>query len=264
MLRTLAGSLSRNLVYRRRMPANFGRRSLYVTPDSALAYLKPGFAAFRDLFQIASKFIGQGDCVWDVGANVGLFSLLAADRCGSDGSVISIEADPILAALVQRSARLRTNSDLKWQVLCAAAAESNEVAAFSIAARGRSSNSLEQSGHRSQAGGTRYTQLVATVSLDSLLTLLPPPTFLKIDVEGAEASVLRGAKVLLLEHRPALYVEVGPGWSASVSELLSDFGYEFYDGSRPLTDQSPSARTYFNTLALPKTAAQSFEDRAAA
>ena len=170
MLRSLSERIARNIVFRRRLPADFGRRPFYVTPDSALAYLKPGFAGFSDLITIASEYVREDDCVWDIGGNVGLFSLLAAHQVGTGGTVICAEPDPILASLVQRSARLKANSDRTICVVCTAVSNKSEIARFSIAERGRSSNSLQETGHRSQAGGTRYTQFVPTTTLDAMLS----------------------------------------------------------------------------------------------
>lgn len=251
MLRKMAERIARGVILRRRLPPAFGRRPLYVTPDSALAYLKPGFAAFRDLIAIASDSIQEDECVWDIGANVGIFSLMASHRVGPLGTVVCVEPDPFLASLVQRSAQLPPNRDRTINVLCAAVSSRTEVAQFSIAERGRASSSLQETNARSQTGGTRYTQFVPTTTLDAMLTAFPPPTLIKIDVEGAERLVLEGGRRLLEVHRPRLYIEVGHSQSMAVSTVLRSLDYDLFDGTRPVAGQQACTTCVFNTLAVP-------------
>jgi hypothetical protein len=53
-----------------------------------------------------------------------------------------------------------------------------------------------------------------------------PPTFIKVDVEGSEGSVLRGARAVLSEHRPVLLIELHtPEQDVMVGALLKDAGY---------------------------------------
>lgn len=251
ILRSIIERASRQIVFRRRLPAAFGRRPFFVTPDAALAYLKPGYAGFSDLIEVASTCVNEGDCVWDIGGNVGLFSFLAAHKVGPGGTVVCFEPDPFLASMVQRSTRLAANHDRNINVLCAAVSDSTGIAQFSIAERGRASNSLQQSQARSQAGGIRYTQFVPTTTLDAMLSVFAPPTFIKIDVEGVEHLVLEGARMLLEQCRPQLYIEVGGRQSAAVTAVLKSFNYEMFDGSQPLASQQPGSKCAFNTLAVP-------------
>jgi hypothetical protein len=102
----------------------------------------------------------------------------------------------------------------------------NGVATFLIASRGRASNSLEVAGGgRSQSGGVREKVTVPTLTLDTLLDYFSYSTFLKIDVEGAEAFVLKGAKRLLSEIRPTIYIEVGSEQVKEVTKILIESDY---------------------------------------
>ena len=262
MLRSLMEKVARGMVFRRRLPRSFGRRPFYVTPDSALSYLKPGYDSFSDLMTIAESCISDGDCVWDIGANVGVFGILAAHRAGESGRIVCVEPDPVLASLIQRSAQLAENSDRHIDVLCAAVADRSHIAEFAVAARGRSSNALVASAGRTQTGGVRYRQTVPVVTLDLMAETLPAPNCVKIDVEGAEALVLAGGQQVLAEQRPRLYVEVGPAQTTSVTEILNSHGYRLFDGGRPVIDQTPLSKCVFNTLAIP--AEQTQDERLAA
>jgi FkbM family methyltransferase len=251
MLRTLLERLSRSRVIRRRLPARFGKRPLFVSPDAGLKCLRLNLeAGDSGLFDAAANCVRPGDVVWDIGANVGMFTFAAANTVGPDGSVIAIEADTFLASLLQRSVQLPANADLNVKVLCCAASDDAGISKFLIAERGRASNSLEKSGHRSEAGGTRYEQYVPTITLDQLTETFDKPDFIKIDVEGAEPFVLRGAEKLLREHRPSFYIEVGKEQTEEVTQLFNNSGYYLFNGDA--NDGIRIEQCVFNTLAIPK------------
>lgn len=251
MFRSLLEQLSRGRAIRRRLPARFGSRPLYLSPDSALSYLKPNWArSSHDLLSAAEKYVNPSDSVWDIGGNVGVFALAAAHVSGSGGGVVAVEADPFLASLLQKTVCEPSNSDLRISVLCAAASSEAGIARFLIAARGRSFNSLERSGHRQQAGGSRYVQHVPTITLDSLLDHFARPQVVKIDVEGAEAIVLRGATRILNECRPLFYIEVGAEQNADVMAEFQRHDYRLYDADTD--DARELTQCSFNTLAVPR------------
>jgi FkbM family methyltransferase len=249
MLRSFVERMSRGRSFRTRLPPAFGGRSLVVSPDSALSFLKPNWQKLAsDLLNVAERHVQADQSVWDIGANVGVFGFAAAHRVGPGGQALFLEADPFLASLLQRSALL--NVDLGVSVVCAAASSQNGIARFLIAARGRASNSLEQAGHRSTAGGTRYVQHVPTLTLDSLLHDFRPPDLIKIDVEGAEALVLAGATQVLSAIRPIFYIEVGDPQKTLVTKILKENEYDLYDGDSE--DETSLKQCTWNTLAVPR------------
>jgi FkbM family methyltransferase len=225
ILRTIIERLSRGKVLKRTIKVSGVSTPLYVSPDAQLKYLKSGREAFdHDLIQIAARFLMEDSTVWDVGANVGVFTFSSA-TVASKGTIVSIEADIWLASILRKSARLDQyrNSDIR--VLPVAMSESDGTAKFIIAARGRASNALECAGGRSQMGGTREEQYVPTLRLDTLLSSMPKPDFIKIDVEGAELMVLKGASKIISEIRPVFYIEVGNNVSAEILSLFSNHNY---------------------------------------
>ncbi len=252
MLRTLLERMSRRVVLKRRLPPEFGRGVVYVSPGSALNLWRFDLAKVDPmLFRIAREHVRRGDVVWDVGANVGLFSFAAAALAGPSGSVLAIEADTWLADLLRRSANARRQGAAPVAVLPAAAAEAVGVAAFKIARRGRASNFLASAPGSNQAGGVREIQLVPTVTLDSLLDRFPPPALVKIDVEGAEDKVLQGAVRLLSELRPVVACEVFKESRTVVDPLLRELGYTLLDAELPPSKRKPLQASATNTLAYP-------------
>jgi FkbM family methyltransferase len=203
------------------------------------------------LFRVVREHLRPGDTAWDVGANVGLFSFSAAARCGTAGSVLAIEADTFLVGLLRRSAALPENRAFGVEVLPAAVSDGNDLARFNIAVRGRAANYLDSAGGSSQSGGVLESQLVPTVSLDWLLERFHAPRFVKIDVEGAELAVLRGATRLLSEARPVILCEIFGEARPQVDALLRDAGYTFLDAALPAAERRPLQTSVENTLAYP-------------
>src|SRR5580704_14759973 len=100
--RTFAEKMSRNRVLLRHLPRDLGSAPIHVSPDASLHHWKPRLRS--DLFDLARQFVHPGDTIWDIGANVGLFAIAAAQKAGPSGSVVAIEPDLWLAALLQRTA----------------------------------------------------------------------------------------------------------------------------------------------------------------
>ncbi|MDG2022012.1 MAG: FkbM family methyltransferase [Phycisphaerales bacterium] len=223
-----------------------------VSPDAALKYLKPGDSAFStDLLNFAREFVSPGMTVWDIGANVGVFTFAAAARTGPQGQVLAVEADRWLAGLLDRANHLNRDAGLQVQILAAAVSDRAGYARLHVAERGRASNWIDTATQRTTAGGTRKTNLVPTVTLDDLLDQGPAPDVIKMDIEGAEIMALQGGARLLAEARPVFYVEVGQEQREAVGKILTDAGYHLHDGdasagSRPRLDHCAK-----NTLAIP-------------
>lgn len=253
ILRGVAERLSRRVVFQRRLPRDFGRGRVFVSPDAGLRFYRPNLAAGDAiLFRMASELVKPGDVVWDVGANVGLFAFAAANRASQTGQVIAIEADLWLVSLLRRScAVLDRSRNAGVTVLPAAASDSLGLAKFHIADRARSSNHLEGVGS-SQAGGTRSTESVLTITLDWLMGQLPPPQVLKIDVEGMEHRVLAGATAVPSKARPVIWCEVDPVNKDEVTRILHAHDYEIFYGNLDPSQRQPLQRAPWETLACPR------------
>ncbi|MBI1748975.1 MAG: FkbM family methyltransferase [Acidobacteria bacterium] len=172
--------------------------------------------------------IRPGDVVADVGAFVGLYALAIAQRVGSAGKVFAFEPDPQNFAILKSHVELNKVTD-RVSLFQAAVADCDGVTAFDAGGTCESHiNSKAETGAHS----------VRCVSLDTHLanTRLD---ILKIDVEGYEEVVLRGAIRLLQDRRRCprlLYVETHPyAWPAtgtsseSLLGLLTQCQYRVYD-----------------------------------
>lgn len=245
LLRRLLHRLSRGLVFQRALRADGVVVPLYVAPEAQLKYLKLGLQAEdRELMRMARRHVTEKSVVWDVGANVGVFSFASAVRAGK-GTVVAIEADIWLAGLLNRTRRLPAYADRDVRIIPTAVADRCGVMSFLIAEGGRASNALEAAGGRSQMGGARMRLQVPTLTLDTLLESQPSPDFVKIDIEGAEWMALRGADRLVDEVRPVFYIEVGDNTAAEVYARFARAGYLAIDPANCERVDACVANTYF-------------------
>ena len=248
IFRTTIERLSREKIIKRSISIDGKRGGLFASPDAQLKYLKPGANAFdQDLIEIATEYINRGDSVWDIGANIGVFTVACALK-SQTGSIVAIEADTWLAGLLRKTAAREEYSQCEICVVPVAIAQSNSIASFMVAARGRASNALEIARGRSQMGGARATQYVPTLTLDTLLNELVEPDFVKIDIEGAELMALLGGSKLINSIRPKFYIEVGEDVAEQIYKLFDEANYRCID---PVSKQ-PIKQCVTNTLFIPR------------
>lgn len=246
-LRSVAERASHRVVVRRRLPPPFTGARIYVSTEGGLRYLALSMAEVDPaLLRLVAEVVRPGDTVWDIGANMGLFSFAAAVAAGPAGRVLALEPDTDLAGMLRRSAAGNTGH-APVEVLPAAVSDELSIARFHIARRNRATSHLAGFG-TAMAGGVRSTRLVPTVTLDWLGVRFPVPDVLKVDVEGAELAVLSGA-TQVLAHSPTVICEVSAQNTTAVSDVLTGCGYSLYDGDRPPGKRVPMAAAPFNTLA---------------
>lgn len=94
MFRKLIERLSREKFFIRKLPSEFSNTPIFVSPDAQLKYLKPGIEGFeQELLNVALEHVKEGDVVWDIGANIGVFSFASASIAGSKGHTLAVEPD---------------------------------------------------------------------------------------------------------------------------------------------------------------------------
>lgn len=228
LIRRLAERLLGRIILVRTLPTEIGAARIVVSARvGGLKYLFKGPRQWDpELLRVAGRLVRPADCVWDVGANVGLFAMAARHHSGAGGKVVAMEADHDAVSLLFATAR---HSGDGLTVLPIAVSDEDGFVRFAIAKRARAANAIEGFGS-TQTGGVLETRTLPSRSLDSLIDHFPAPNVLKIDVEGAELAVLRGASRLLAHSRPRIYCEVTAQTCADVTHLLHGFGYRTFDG----------------------------------
>jgi FkbM family methyltransferase len=165
-----------------------------------------------------AETVTEGAVVYDIGAHVGFYTLLASQIVGQRGKVIAFE--PLPRNLFYLNKHLLLNKCENVQVIEAAVAEDSGTAIF---AEGIHSSM----GHLSSAGNIE----IQKVALDELVLKgrIPPPEYLKIDVEGAELLVLSGAKKTLHDFAPVIFLSThGVDIHRQCIEFLKSTGYQLH------------------------------------
>lgn len=148
----------------------------------------------------------DGDVAYDVGANIGLVSLLLALHRPGGKRVHSFEPEPVNYGRLLRNIELNGLEDRISAHRAALGAEEGEAELFVRPGAGEGRHSLASAD--GSKGSIRVpVTTVAGFARDSG----DPPDFLKIDVEGAEGQVLQGMDALLADRRPReLFLEIHP------------------------------------------------------
>ena len=181
-----------------------------------------------------------GGVFYDVGANIGFFSLLAARLVGPTGHVVAFEPSPVNAAQLERNIDLNAFTN----VTLVEAAVSSQIgfAQFDTATKERGQSRLIGKDEPARDGLVS----VRTLSIDGWWseTGFPLPDLMKIDIEGAEIAALQGAHEVIRTSRPVLLVEVhkavGPSFAEYFEGTLRSLGYRatsLKDGPMPLSNK---------------------------
>lgn len=174
--------------------------------------------------------LSPGDVFYDVGANIGWYTMLAARAVGPAGRVVAFEPSLHNAALLQQNVATNGLADMTT-IVPAAATDQSGWAQFldggSLEGRLSKDDCEAQARRRAQRKAPTRSSFVPVLTLDAWIaeTEQPPPSLLKIDVEGAEVGVLRGMAETLRTGKPTLIIELH-NTRAEVADLLDDIGYE--------------------------------------
>ncbi len=163
-----------------------------------------------------AREVGEGSVVFDIGANVGFYTVLASRLVGKSGKVISFEPVDTIFEMLKSHVELNNCSNVTLEKL--ACSDASGTKTFFLGP-----NIAMGSLH--EVGGEEIT--VTTTSIDEFVARENVlPDFLKIDVEGAEMEVLRGGRKTITDAKPGIFL------STHSSELrdeckafLGDLGY---------------------------------------
>jgi FkbM family methyltransferase len=158
-----------------------------------------------DQVECLTQTLQRGRIFFDVGANVGFYSLLGSKLVGPDGAVVAFEPMPRNLAFLFQHTRLNETRNVIIVPLACADEISTE-----LFVEGKN-NALGRLGGNDfdLTSAHARTIIVATISLDAAAEKLGlRPDVIKIDVEGAELRVLKGAKSILTQARPSVLLSV--------------------------------------------------------
>jgi FkbM family methyltransferase len=177
---------------------------------------------------LVSRVLDKGEIFWDVGANLGYFTLLAATALHHTGQVAAFEpGDSAFAALTRNISLNPFTNILVYQV--AASDREGEAVLYSVKGQPDGRANLFRPGAEQTESTT-----VRTVTLDGWRQEqgLALPAFIKLDVEGAELQALTGGHktlaagepLLLVEMKEAIFTALGTA-KLAIEDFLRTLGY---------------------------------------
>jgi FkbM family methyltransferase len=173
-----------------------------------------------DEIRFVSECLKPGDTAIDVGAHVGFFTMQMAALVGPSGKIYAFEPYDQNAELLERSVSENHFSDrIVFQRAAAGATTGSATLSFPAETLNSGGAYLLRNGDQPLAGNRTAT--VPLVALDDL-PLKRPVRFIKLDVEGAEPQVIRGAARVLKDDRPVVLSELHPTQLARASGVTAD------------------------------------------
>ena len=186
-------------------------------------------------YSFVDRFLRPGMIVLDIGAHHGFYTLLASKRVGPQGKVFSFEPSPRERKALLRHVKINRCRNVTVEGL-ALGSESADAELFVVQGAQTGCNSLRKPA--ADVAGVLSPALVHVVRLDDWLASqkLEKIHFIKLDVEGGEREVLKGAQALLQRRpRPVILAEVQDvrtlPWGYPAREViccLSDRGYHWF------------------------------------
>jgi len=162
----------------------------------------------QDEIRFVRGLLKRGDCAIDVGGHIGFFTMQMADAVGPEGRVYAFEPLDANADLLERSIAENGYGDrVRFQRAAAGAASGTATLTFPVETLNSGGAYLLRDGSAPLAGNRKKD--VPVVALDSL-DLRQPVRVIKMDVEGAEPQVLRGAARILKDDKPVILSELHP------------------------------------------------------
>lgn len=203
-----------------------GRRLLrqYGLPNLSML-----FGTYESQFAKAySERVRSGSVIYDIGANAGYFSLLAAHLSQSDGQVVAFE--PVPSIVGDLRAMLAANG-LTERVRASQLALSDAAGRVRMYTPASAETGVIDTAVRHNEIDEGRAIMVDVTTLDQFVfgEGNPRPEVIKLDVEGAEASVLAGARRVLQEVRPIVLAEIhGEQPAVDIWDIVVPLGYHVH------------------------------------
>lgn len=192
----------------------------------------------RRIVSLISQLLRPGMIVIDVGANIGEISMTAAKRVGGNGRVIAFEPIDKIADELQANIDRNRLNQIIVERLGLSDTFAVDIPVYASCGQGTAADEHHGLGSLFGAStGQAPVQHISTTTLDNWIAdhQIARVDLIKVDVEGAELMVLKGAKRTLQQFKPALIVEVQEttattaGYRArDILDYLAALGYAFH------------------------------------
>jgi len=188
------------------------------------SHLRTRFPDAPEIFEkviraVYQMVLTEGSVALDVGAHAGKHTLDMAIAVGSAGEVYAFE--PIKEKFIVLSSKVSQRHLSNIHIFNVCCDSTNRIRPFTYLPERPGQSSLHIRSALEQSDTRKHVHNTLCISLDTFFPAIIP-TFIKIDAEGAELDVMRGATGLISTHRPIVHAELGV-------DTMSPFGYSCPD-----------------------------------
>jgi FkbM family methyltransferase len=234
---------------------DYDKADIFLNVDSEIEYITRLHSCKKEpeMIKWIEDSFSKGDVFYDVGANVGAYSLVAAKHFDNKIKVYAFE--PSCLNFVQLSKNIFINN-------CQEAITPVQIALSNATGMGTFNYSnfipggaLHAYGENIDYKGDRFEpvfrQEIFSYKMDDLIEIfkLPPPDHLKLDVDGIEFDILKGAeKTLRAKKMKSIFIELdeGDGESEAIQKYIIGYGYKFVSKHKytAIDDDGPFAKMF--------------------
>jgi FkbM family methyltransferase len=225
-------------------------RTLFTKEEGTVAWLQ--------------EFLKPGDVFLDIGANIGLYSMVAAKLVGPEGKVFAVEPHAVNVMSLMQNISLNKFQD-RVKVLTCALHDTTGIFDFNYRSLEPGSAMSQLNGSKDSAERTFKPVMVEkklAASVDDLISrgAIVPPNHVKIDVDGNEMQILEGMSQLLTgSHKPqTLQVEVNLRYKADLFTWIDEIGYQHScshyteAGKMAIAKNQPADEIPYNAIFIPR------------
>lgn len=229
MMRNLNRIIFTNFIARfRTNSAEVQGHTMFLDPQDSL-----GLSIFGEWepfeTDLIKKYVGRGDIVLDIGANIGYYTLIFARLVGDDGKVFAFEPDPENFALLKKN--VEVNAYRNVTLVQKAVSNENKRIRLYLSVGNKGDHRIYDSANN------RPSVAVDAVRLDDFLNeFIGRVDFIKMDIQGAEGKALEGMSMLVRSSKQVKIIT--EFWPSGLEQsgvnprqylrLLSDFGFTLY------------------------------------
>lgn len=236
--RPIEATISRmkNIPLEKRVIIPDGQEMTVVLPDIPSNHLYLNIPYETDVIAFMDKALMPGMTFFDIGAHMGYHTLLARNRVGESGKVVSFEPIDETYKILELNCGQYPNVTLEKMAVADGSSPEVLLKYYGIrfASQSTATNPrLPKHLHKLPKPQLRYAQ---AVSIDHYVQESSDvPDFIKIDIEGGEMDALRGAEDTISHYRPPITIEVGDfgrverNSSISCIRFLEKLGYGFFE-----------------------------------
>lgn len=212
---------------------DYDNHDIFISTDTIREYETRAQSVCKEPETVSwiEKYGGSNAVLYDIGANIGAYSLIAAAR---GAKVIAFEPAPQNIYKLNKNIFLNgLNKDI--MIMPFVLTKNNCVIQSIMTARDRDFGSSHTFSSQEQLSDSLLKQTFVAMELDTCIKVfsLSEPTMIKIDVDGAEIEVLKGAKTLLASPKlKSILIEIDDKNTEIAKSILEDAGFKIIEEKR--------------------------------